>query len=319
MLKAKWRLCLSIAVMGIISMFTVHNVYASSVKANYAVIPKFEGEQRGKRKDMFSFVWTPGKKENIQLEIVNYTDKEQEYVIQLNTVCTNDEGKIEYKTPAKNTEENKLISLIQLPKKIKVAKYSSKVLEGSLQLPNQNFVGDSLAGIHISEAYIGGQKNSLVYDIPVSVQGGEEEKKVANIKLQTINVRKARRDVYTLYADFKNNSSHLLKDVVVSMQLKDKNGKEVLKQYKKIDIVPKSLFSIPINSPRELGEGSYSLEAEINNGSYKWNLHEDFDIDVKQALKLKKSFHKTRKIVNSDSLIISLSVAIVILIILLCI
>lgn len=279
-----------------LSIISVSSVDAAEKTASYSVLPMFSKHQSEGVDNFFDIKWTPSTKETFSIKITNNTKKEQTYNIEVNKARTNKNGIVDYSdnTTEKKTVPYPLTKMINLSKEVKVPANSSEHVTGSIDFPKEAFNGILIAGIHVSEKKTEDSQsnvsNSVAYNIPFVVRGNKDKRPVPILDLTQVTIAKFSSETYSLDALIENKGPNLMKDVKFIAEIKDESGKSMLKEERKLDITPETLFAYPIKLPTTIKAGKYTLTLNVkHNDINKWEFSKGFEINKQDVKKIKEA------------------------------
>lgn len=280
----------------ILSLISINGVYADEMISSYSVSPQYSVHQSKGVENFFDIRWTPSNKEKFSIKITNNTDKEQIYKIGVNKARTNKNGIVDYSdnTPEAKVVKYKLTEMIDISKEVKVPANSSEHVKGYLSFPNEDFNGLLMAGIHVSEKKTkdteSNVSNSVAYNIPFVVRGNKDQRPNPILALKQLKVEKFSSETYSLDALLENKGPNLMKEVEFSSEIKDENGKSILKEVQQLDITPETTFTFPIKLPTTIKPRKYILTLNVeHNKTNKWSFSESFEITNNDVKKIKSA------------------------------
>lgn len=292
---------------------------AADSEKGYSVAPVFSEHQTPGIENFFDIKWTPSSVEKFSIVIKNNTNEDHTYKIEVNKARTNKHGMVDY---SDNSKENdnvtyKLTNMIEIPKSVEVKANDKVVLDGSIKIPDVDFNGILMAGIHISEFNVKDKdsivSNSVAYNIPFVLRGNNDNRPNPILTFDDVNVEKFSSEEYRLDSVLSNKGPNLMKDVKFISEIKDKNNNVIDTQNYEIDITPETTFVYPIKLPSNIKKGDYTLHLSVDHGDKdKWDFQKKFSITDNDVKKIKDvSSSKRNKLTKYIYIVVILLIIIV--------
>ncbi|WP_407350018.1 DUF916 domain-containing protein [Lactococcus garvieae] len=263
-------------------------------QGGYSVSPIPSEHQTEGANDYFDIRWTPSAQEEFGLVISNKSDKDQTYEIQVNKARTNKNGIIDYSdsTPEVQGVKYKLTEMVEIPKEVIVPAGSKKTVTGTLTLPNEEFNGILMGGVHVSEKIeMKGSKsvsNTVAYNIPFVVRGNIDTRPKPDLELKKVSLEKYSSKQSSLDVLLSNKNANLLKESEFHAEIKDVNGKTITKSSSKLDLTPETIFIYPVKLPEQMRAGTYSLIISIEHGKDYWEFKKEFTVSSSESQEISK-------------------------------
>lgn len=296
-MKSRYKLVVTffiVCVFFIVNSFTVFAATGFSKKVIHPENQVGEGEA-------LNLLMKPGQKQQVEVEIENYGDKETTILVSLSGARTNGSGVIEYsKSDFKKdkTMEYDLSDVVKVPEEVKVPAKGKAMLVLDISMPDVEFDGIITGGIQLMEK---GQEEN-------------KEKSAAAINnkmaflfgVTLFNNQKEVQPDFTLrkaYAGQENYRNAMLVDIAntqpmianlrtLNVDITNKGKKDVLYTRKKTDIsmAPNTLMTFPISLNGELMQaGEYTAHVVLKGYGKEWKWDQDFTVTDEQADKFNQS------------------------------
>ena len=249
----------------------------------------------------------PKQKQEIETILYNSSDKEITINISVHNATTNQNGLIVYEQDAKIDPSLKipLNTIVTVSdQKITIPAYRSKTITATIGMPDDEFDGTILGGLHFEKANEEDESSQAVniqnkYAYVIGVQLSENDHEVypdlqlKNIKPQLVNYRTA------VVATIQNSEPVIIQNLNVQASVFKKGDTEVLHEsYKEnMSMAPNSTMDFVIDwENQELEKGEYVLKMQAQTGEKEWKWVEEFTIEQKeevlnkQAVELEKNW-----------------------------
>lgn len=282
--------------MGLLCFLYTPGVFAENTvpQAGYSISPIPSEHQTEGVSDYFDIRWTPLAQDEFGIAISNKSSKDKTYMIQVNKARTNKNGIIDYSddTPEAKDTKYKLTEMVEIPKEVSVPAGSKKVVTGILRLPNKDFNGILMGGVHVSEKIekknSQSVSNTVSYNIPLVVRGNIDIRPKAEVELKQVSLEKYSSKQSSLDVLLSNNNANLLKESEFQAEIKDINGNSVTKSSSKIDLTPETTFIYPVKLPEQMKAGTYNLFISIAHGKDYWEFKKEFTISSNESKEISK-------------------------------
>lgn len=291
----------------ILLMFLFVNI-ADASELTFSVSAIIPENQVDKNQTYFDLRMKPKQKQTVEVVLRNDTKKDVTIEVLINRAVTNNNGIIDYSQKnhkADSSLKYNIEDLVTSEKEITIPAQSSKKLPIHIEMPNEEFNGILLGGIHFQEKEKQKQtkknvqiENKFAYVVGIVLSMNDKEVKPS---LQLNKIKPAQvnyRNVIT--ANLQNTEPTMLKPLSIDAKIYKENGDKVLYKTKQenMRMSPNSNFNfaIPLNN-KEMKKGTYRLELEATDGNQKWKWDKNFTIDGdvakdfnKQAVGLQKDY-----------------------------
>ncbi|EOI06784.1 hypothetical protein UAY_00126 [Enterococcus moraviensis ATCC BAA-383] len=251
----------------------------------------------------FDLRMTPAKKQTVQIEINNPSDKEEVTVsVSLNSTKTNANGVLEYgpsllqKDPSMKKD---LSDIAKAPESITLKPGEKKNLDIDITMPKDSYDGFISGGIQLKRQLTEAEKKEREkksgiqneYAFIIGVLLTETDTKVEpNLEFNKFyaelsNYRNA------VFASISNINSAYVDDMTIDMQVMKKGSTEVLYDTKKttMQMAPNSVINFPlIMNGDEMVPGEYTGHVLVTSNEKKWEWTEGFTISKEEADKYNK-------------------------------
>ncbi|MEH7348139.1 DUF916 and DUF3324 domain-containing protein [Gottfriedia acidiceleris] len=294
----------------ILFLININNFHASAAEMNFAVSAVIPSNQIDQSKTYFDLRMKPGQKQILEVQIKNDTDKNIVVEAKANSAITNSSGIADYSISnpkVDDTLEIPFTNIAKVKKETEIPAKSKATVEITIEMPEQQFDGVILGGLHFSEKEAveeANKKNDNLqinnkYAYVIGVVLRETDKvikpdlKLNEIQLKIVNAR----NVVT--ANIQNIKPAMLKNLSVDAKVFTEQGKKILHETKKenLRMAPNSNFDYAIDwGDRALESGNYRLEMKATDGEKSWKWTRIFTIKDKSAEEFKTSdLEKDRK------------------------
>lgn len=286
------------------------NVVIEANQVGFSVDPMFPSNQIDKDSGYFHIQLKPGNKQQLSIELKNYTDKEITLKTTLASATTNVNGVVDY-TPTSNKVDNSLpvdlSKLIKIDNEIRLAPKETKQVPVFVSMTNDFVPGVIASGISFEEINSTNQKtltnqttvnNKFSYVLALLMQQEASLDVQPELNLNEV-IAKDINTKTSISAFIRNVAPAYLNQVKIESTL-TKNGEDKpFYRYKKdnMQLAPNSVFEFPtfLNGKKlESGEYKYKaiisgMTAELNKEEREkltWGLEEVFHVDKKHAKEL---------------------------------
>lgn len=257
-----------------------------------AILPE---NQRETGATYFDLLVEPGGSQTLQVEIFNHEDTPIEVQVTPITASTNRNGLIVYELQENYDQslEYPISELIELEANtVMVPANNSQTIDIHLDIPEDNFEGYLLGGLHfekvVSEEEANNEgvqiQNRYAYLIGLQVTEDEQQMtpnlELKDIELTLVNYRTA------VVAKIQNDQPNILSGVTISAKVYEADGDEAIKSsiMENTKFAPNSTMDFVIDwEKRYLEPGDYQLELLATSGEYEWEWSESFSITDDQT------------------------------------
>lgn len=260
-----------------------------------AVLPE---NQKDKNNTYFDLRMSPGQKQTIEVMINNTSNEDATYEISINQAYTNNQGFIDYtdsKAKLDSSLPYKIDDIVSYEKEVTVKAQESAKFPITIQMPNDSFDGQIMAGIRVmkkeKEESRGGVKSKIGYILGLNLSETDTEIKR---ELSLVSVEPAASFGKTsVVATVKNPTMEAygkLKYAVVVID--ETTGKEVrsVTYDSGMQLAPNSTYGLAIDwDSKRLIAGEYKLNLVVTDAKEnKWTFDEKFSISKEQAKDINK-------------------------------
>lgn len=259
--------------------------------SSYTVAPVLPDKQKEDEHGYFKLDWVPGTKEKIGINITNNYDKDKEFTISVNKAITNANAAIVYDVNDQTSNDSQSFNMqdvVKFPETVTVPANTEMVVDGYIEMPNENLSGSLMGGVYITEKSSEGEGQVVMkysYAYPVILVGNEpapEEKiEFGEFKFVTDD-----SDLLSLITPINNSNANIIRDVSIDFSLKNENGEEVF-GINRSDVIftPETMISYATLIDKELSAGVYTVDLKV---SYKNEKGESMERTSSQEVKVDK-------------------------------
>lgn len=238
-------------------------------------------EQNDKNLTHLKFDWVKNKTYQASISIINKTDKEKDYHVQINKETSDSKGDITYKDNQQNSFGTKplITELVTSVRDFKVKPNEEYKLNINVKMPEKEITGVKKGAIIIDTK--DQNKKNRDYTIPVEINGVKNNN-VTELGLSDLSLNKK---ITELTISGVNTLSNEYKDAEMNVSLTSKNKKHVYGFSKKINIAPESEFNFKVNTGKEFEEvktGDYTLKVEVKTKENTWSREKSVKIVKKR-------------------------------------
>ncbi|MDT2604598.1 DUF916 and DUF3324 domain-containing protein [Enterococcus dongliensis] len=288
--------CLLLAFVGRVVFADETSADGYSVSAN---IPDFQTDTNV---SYFDLLLEPKEQKEISIHLVNNSKETATFIADVNNAATNSNGVIDYsktnfeKDRSAKYELNKLVT----PKtqEITLASGEAKDVAFQLKMPDENFKGIILGGIHVEKKDAASKKlegtgirNKYAYVIGVKLQNSMDK---IDPDLKMLTVKPGLQNSYTtIFAKLQNPTATIMNKLAVNAKITKKGSKEVLYETKSnsLSVAPNTNFNYPIDLKKQKiqpGEYTVTIDATKTETGQKWHLAKNFTIQSDAVKKINK-------------------------------
>lgn len=292
-------------------------------QSTYTVIPILSKHQNSNVNGYFDMTWAPNEEGEIGITIVNNTNEDKIFTIEVNKALTNGNGALVYNDSSQNEigDEPYLNKMFSFDKEVKVKAKSQKNVNSKYKFTKDNLSGTKMAGVYVSEK-VSDNENQINmkynYAYPIVVRGNSKDGPKVNIKFDKFVLKKDDTGTLLLKTPFENVNANYLKDSSIDVSLKDKSGKEVYGITKKeLILTPESIIPYSTYITKELPSGEYKVDFTIKNGKDKWTETQSVTLkdDSKQESTIEIRDDESSNVSNSNLPIILLGAVLFVLVV----
>lgn len=297
------------------------NVYADN-RNNFS-IQSLNHDGEVNQQGFYHLIGQPGEKQNFAIKVYNASKNEIRVKATVNPASTNNNGipnyagEEEYDSSLKY-RMNELIFLEN--DEIKIPALDSVILKATVSFPNEDWEGDILGGIRITEEGEAKHEQTVVHEVAytVGVLLNQRESPLVENNLQLHEVTTGQRNYRNhIEANIQNNTATIIREMNIQAEVFVKDNVMPIYTYDAYDLrmAPNSNFDFGIptgNQPIEAGD--YLLKMVIKADEKEYRFQKSFTISTKEARQLNQSAVNITK--NTNKLfryLIIASLAIVVL------
>ena len=266
-----------------------------------AVLPE---NQINDRVSFYHLLVQPEQKQTIEVKIMNNSEKNQTYKVEVINAATNRNGLITYDERDKKPDESMKLPIANVAKpknkEVSVEAFSEGKAEVDIQVPSDTFSGILLGGIRISlksdeteeESKGMSVKNTYGYAIGLVLTEqdsapiyGETELKLQKLQPEIDYGSKV------LEASIQNPHPEAMQNLTAEGKIVRKKQKKALADNKleNVKIAPNSVFPFQVDwGMQEVSAGEYTFIGKIKGETKTWNFEQDFTITREMAQKMNK-------------------------------
>lgn len=270
---------------------------ADSQQVDYSILPILPANQLDRGNTFYDLKVKPGTQQTLQLQINNFSQEEQTFILEVHQATTNRNLAIDYsgETVTRSAKEKTAISkIVQLPASVTIPGGKAGVVSITLTILEEHFAGVLLAGSQVKKAPTQEQTSGLTteYDYIVGLMLTESDETVAP-ELAFGGIAPA---VITnnagLQVHLKNTRPMYLNQVHMVGKIysaSDQTTPVITREIKEGGIAPDSDFKIDFfngtaGATEPLAAGDYLLKMTLTDGQgHQWQFDESFTISQKQA------------------------------------
>lgn len=269
--------------------------FAKASELNFSVKAIIPDNQIDKQQTYFDLRMEPKQKQTLEVLMENATKEDVTVIPQVNTAITNNNGIIDYSQVDAEKDETLTINIediIKTEKEVTIPAESSKVLKLNVEMPDTEFDGILLGGIHFQEKEDEKKekeddtqiKNKFAYIIGIQMSMNDQEiapkLELNEVKATQVNFRNA------VTANLQNTEATIVKPLSVDAKIYKEKGDEVLFEAAREDLrmAPNSNFDYAINwEDQEFKAGKYRIELTATDEEEIWEWTEYFTIESDEA------------------------------------
>lgn len=283
-------------------MLNINLLVSRAETVDYQVGPVQSVNQVDKSKSYFDLRLAPSQEDDLQIKVINVTNKKINIITSVDRAITNHNGVVAYdlKTGKSTTAiPFKIEDILKTNEKnIVLEPNETKVVSYHVKMPNTEFEGVLSGGISFREEPTSQDKskqssmsieNQYGYVIAAVLHGktevNEPKLTLEKIKLGQINNRNV------VYASLENIKAMYVNKLSVTAQINKKGSDKVLYNEKKesMQMAPNSILDYPINlNEQSFKPGKYTLAITATSKGHVWKFSKTFEIKAKEAKSLNK-------------------------------
>lgn len=284
-------------IISLIICFILMPIKSSANSSNFGIRPIYPATQAPDvgESGYFMLDLHPKQKEILEIEVTNYSSNPISVLAEIGRAQTSDSGLISYDLSLDNNTEiddsvnfNKMIDVTE--KKIDLKEKETKKLSFSVMVPEKEFKGEVLGGIHFKEIDTEDTKpkkmvtNKFSYSIPIIIRNNYN--KIEN-ELSIVNVEPALRNYHPyIQVNIKNSALSIIRNMKIEGEIYnlDKNEKWYVRHLENLQMAPYSDFNFGFDlKDSEILPGNYEVILDIDADGKKYNLKKGFKITKEEA------------------------------------
>lgn len=279
--------------------------------ADYSVKAVLPDNQLDRGKSFYDLRMTPGQKETIQLQVNNYSDKEQTYNISVNTAQTTGNVTIDYgvkEDPDKSVNNLPISQYVSYPESIKIPAKKAGLVSIEINAPKEKWDGILLGGIQVKKDFSEEKEESdqaifSEYAYVIGLMLSQNDTKVEpDLTYEGIEAKSIARNA-GLIATLKNPQPMNVSNVHFVGKIYKEGEKEpvITREVKDGGIAPDStidvqLFNGEAGQTKPLEAGKYHLEIAVDDKeNHHWTFTDDFEITKEAAEKVNNKVFTVKK------------------------
>lgn len=270
----KWTSAI-ISLVGI-GMFVEGNDVIAEESHSVIITPELPKSQRDDINGYFSIDWAKGLNNDFGIKFKNNTNGKVDYDIDFNKGVTNENGMIVYDDSSQNEGSPLVNDWVEFPDKVSVEPGEEKVVKGTIKLPDENMVGQELAGFFIHDSKDvddvdqGTVAQTKSYAIPFAVRGNEKSDK-SELTFDKFGVRRVSARGFAITVPIKSETPTISNVGTRRIIIKENNGEEIFNKEDSLSLAPltKTSLAFPINFPLEDMEYTVTIQLSSNFGDFE--------------------------------------------------
>lgn len=269
-----------------------------AAELNFSVTPVIPNTQVDTNKSYFDLKLGAGQNQELEVKLVNSTDKSISVETTINRATTNLNGVVEYgetNTEKDSSMMNNIEDYVQISEdEVVLTPNEEKVIKLNVIAPTKEFGGIIAGGITFKEKTTTAEtevesdslaiKNEYAYVVGIVLHGsmdvGKPELVLNNVEASQVNSRNV------INANLQNKTATYLNKMEIVAKVTKKGYKDILYSVEKKDMqmAPNSNFYFPISlEGKRLEAGTYTLEMIVTAVNDKWEFNKDFSINKETA------------------------------------
>jgi len=297
--KCIWLLVVVIILLGVLSPVSVQAKTTPNNNIGFSVVAQLPDNQIDMKNSFFDLKMKSGQQQTLKVKIYNATKRDIKVKTGLRTAYTNNNGVIEYMTPATKFDSSlryrlDKVTQVEGDSVVTVPANDSKVVMAKVKMPTTNFEGVMLGGWYfrkVDEKVTSNVKESLnvknqyAYVIGMKYSFGKAPQPELTLTNVTSGLENYRQSIFV---NLRNPSAVIIPDVKLTTVITNRATKKLVKSVKKSDVqmAPNSGYQYPILTGNTgLKAGKYHLRMVAKNKAHQWVFEKDFAITAKEAKK----------------------------------
>lgn len=240
--------------------------------------------------EALNLLMTPGKKQQVKVEITNYNDKEIVVEAKISGARTNGSGGLEY-SPTKLPQDKSM--KYDLPELVKIPAKGKENLILDISMPDTPYDGIVTGGVQLMEKGKSIESvddkgatvvNKIAFLFGVTLRMNENSVKpdfnLNKVKPGLQNYRNA------IFVNLSNTQSMIAEHLVLNAEITFKGKSDVLYQKKKTDVsmAPNSIMNYPVSLEGDaMKAGNYTAHIILKGYDREWNWDKNFTITDEEA------------------------------------
>lgn len=238
----------------------------------------------------------PGQKQKVNVEIINYDDKEITVSSKIAGARTNSNGGLEYGPntfPKDKTMKYDLPDLVKIPPNVKVPAKSSTDLVLDITMPEVPYEGIVTGGIQLMDGASSVETkdengatitNKFAYLFGVTLRMSKDDV-APDFKFRKVGagLQNYRNSIIVKVANVK---PMVAKNMIMDVEITEKGKKDVLYQKKKneMSLAPHTVLAFPISMDGDrMRAGEYTAHIVLKGYDKEWKWKKDFTITDEEA------------------------------------
>ncbi|MFI3803994.1 DUF916 and DUF3324 domain-containing protein [Vagococcus fluvialis] len=318
-------------IISLIFCFILMPIKSSANSSNFGIRPIYPATQAPDvgESGYFMLDLHPKQKEILEIEVTNYSSNPISVLAEIGRAQTSDSGLISYDLSLDNNTEiddsvnfNKMIDLTE--KKIDLKEKETKKLSISVMVPEKEFKGEVLGGIHFKEIDTEDTKprkmvtNKFSYSIPIIIRNNDN--KIEN-ELSIVNVEPALRNYHPyIHVNIKNSALSIIRNMKIKGEIfnLDKKEKWYVRHLDNLQMAPYSDFNFGFDlKDSEILPGNYEVILDINADGKEYKLKKEFNITKSDAKEKNENSVFVEQSHNDYLVIISIAVVLILFVLIL--
>lgn len=264
--------------------YPIHSFAASDNAVGFAIQAVLPDNQINRQASFFDLLMKPNQKKQILVKVINTSEQEHTFTININQAYTNSSGMIDYSDSNIQKDKSLIYDICDIAKyksKVTVKAKSTVAVPIMLKMPSTKFDGTIMAGIRIIKEDKGKQ-NQYGYTLGLKLS---ETNKLIDRKMNLINVSTKRHNSrYRVVAKLQNPTMSAYGHLKYTMVIISKKTKKIVKHIfldQNMQMAPNSTFELgqEIES-QALDSDHYNIKLTVSDAlNNKWDFTEDFTMN----------------------------------------
>lgn len=274
-------------------------VKATDERVGYSVKAVIPENQIDMKHSYFDLRMVPNQAQELEVLVYNNESEDITIHVGIHNASTNSNGLIVYE------EREEVDSSLKVPlteilsleqKEINIPAGESKVVTAVLQMPQEEYDGIILGGLHFEKVVEEEEdaegislENKYAYVIGVQLSENDHEVlpdlHLKSVSPELVNYRTA------LIVNLQNSEPVIISNLTIDAQVYKQGETELIHEIsqKQVNIAPQSNMNVVIDwKNKPLDPGEYMLEMKATDGSETWEWKETFVIEKEAAKQLNK-------------------------------